>query len=263
DLARAMESYLSSPANFTYDSDVRDDMRAGCGGTISSTECFAIIKKGYCEFYATAMTVMLRQSGIPARVAYGFLPGKRGSDNLEVVSAASAHWWVEVYFPNSGWVEFEPTGQVGQPQPIPSGSVGPPTARPSQLSATFRDDRGSSPPPTTGLGRSSGIGGVGPAGATRRAPRHRAEALADGLRIRRRARRRDTRGAGRADDARAREGRGRVRPSRPRCRPAAADRRGVPPPSPRAHRPDRAARHPASPALIHPEVLAGESAPGL
>src|SRR6185295_3648991 len=162
DLARAMESYLSSPANFTYDSDVRDDMRAGCGGTVSSTECFAIIKRGYCEFYATAMTVMLRQSGIPARVAYGFLPGKRGSDNLEVVSAASAHWWVEVYFPNSGWVEFDPTGQVGQPQPIPSGSVGPPTARPSVLSATFPNERDTPPPQGGGIGRTNGIGGLGP-----------------------------------------------------------------------------------------------------
>jgi len=162
DLARAMESYLSSPANFTYDSDVRDEMRASCGGTISSTECFAIIKKGYCEFYATAMTVMLRQSGIPARVAYGFLPGKRGSDNLEVVSAASAHWWVEVYFPNSGWVEFDPTGQVGQPQPIPSGSVGPPTARPSVLSATFPNERDTPPPQGGGIGRTNGIGGLGP-----------------------------------------------------------------------------------------------------
>jgi len=136
DLARAMEAYLSSPANFTYDSDVRDDIRADCTGDVSSVECFALMGRGYCEYYASAMTVMLRASGIPARVAYGFLPGKR-ENNQEVVSAASAHWWVEVYFPGTGWVEFDPTGQVGQPQPIPSGSVGPPTARPSVAPATI------------------------------------------------------------------------------------------------------------------------------
>jgi transglutaminase-like putative cysteine protease len=126
DLARAMESYLRNPDRFAYDSDVRDERNAQCGD-VSSVECFAIIKRGYCEYYASAMTVLLRQSGVPARVAYGFLPGVRGTDNLEVVNAQGAYWWVEVYFPGTGWVEFDPTGQVGQPLPIPSGSVGPPT----------------------------------------------------------------------------------------------------------------------------------------
>ena len=161
DLARAMETYLASPAYFTYDPDVRDDMRADCSGNVSSVECFALMQKGYCEYYASAMVVMLRASGIPARVAYGFLPGKRGSDNVEIVSAASAHWWVEVYFPNSGWVEFDPTGQVGQPQPIPSGSVGPPTPKPTGVAQTFAD-RNVTRPPTTGGGRTSTGGGIGP-----------------------------------------------------------------------------------------------------
>jgi len=162
DLARAMEAYLASPAYFTYNRDVRDDMRADCGGNVSSVECFALMRKGYCEFYASAMTVMLRHSGIPARIAYGFLPGKRGGDNVEVVSAESAHWWVEVYFPNAGWVEFDPTGQVGQPQPIPSGSVGPPTPKPTGIAPTFRGEPDDTPPPFTGVGRSSGVGGIGP-----------------------------------------------------------------------------------------------------
>ena len=162
DLAQAMEAYLASPSNFTYDPDVRTDMSADCRGDVSTVECFALMRRGYCEFYASAMTVLLRASGVPARVAYGFLPGKRGSDNVEVVSASSAHWWVEVYFPSSGWVEFDPTGQVGQPQPIPSGSVGPPTAKPSFAGPTFPGERDDTPPPVSGVGRSSGIGGIGP-----------------------------------------------------------------------------------------------------
>jgi Transglutaminase-like superfamily/Domain of unknown function (DUF4129) len=161
DLARTMESYLSNPANgFNYDADVRDEMRAQCGGGISSVECFALMKRGYCEYYASTMTVLLRQSGIPARIAYGFLPGARGSDNVETVSAASAHWWVEAYFPGTGWVEFDPTGQVGQPQPIPSGSVGPATPRPSVPLATVKDDEspGASLRPSIGGGTDTPTG---------------------------------------------------------------------------------------------------------
>jgi transglutaminase-like putative cysteine protease len=160
DLARAMEKYLANAANFTYDADVRDVSSTNCVGDVSSVECFARIKRGYCEYYASAMAVMLRASHIPARVAYGFLPGKRGNDGLEVVSASSTHWWVEVFFPGTGWVEFDPTGQVGQPQPFPSGSVGPRTPPPSLLPQTFPGERESDVPggPTRGGSQGSGIG---------------------------------------------------------------------------------------------------------
>lgn len=164
DLARTMETYFRSPANFQYTDDVRDLRREQCAD-VSSAECFAIIKQGYCEYYATTMAVLLREEGIPARIAYGFLPGDRGSDGVEVVSAAGAHWWVEVYFPGeiSNWVEFDPTGGgVGEPQPIPSGSVGPPTSRPSVPRATAppepseRTNGGTPGGPTPGAG--AGIG---------------------------------------------------------------------------------------------------------
>ena len=159
DLAHAMEAYLSSSKNFTYDSDVRDLKNAQCGD-VSSVECFAIIKAGYCEYYASTMAVLLRKSGIPARIAYGFLPGERGSDGVEVVNAHGIHWWVEVFFPGTGWVEFDPTGTVGQPLPIPSGSIGPPTARPSIVGPTFRDEPAQSFRPAGG-GTTGGTG-VGP-----------------------------------------------------------------------------------------------------
>jgi len=162
DLARGIESYLSSPANFTYDPDVRDEMRESCGGNVSSVECFALMRRGYCEYYASTMTVLLRASGVPARIAYGFLPGARGNDNVETVTAASAHWWVEVYFPGTGWVEFDPTGQVGHPQPIPSGSVGPATPRPTTVAPTFRDDEPGATPRTPGIGSTGGPNGAGP-----------------------------------------------------------------------------------------------------
>jgi transglutaminase-like putative cysteine protease len=131
DLARTIETYLHDDDNFTYDPDVVDVRNAQCQG-VSTVECFARIRRGYCDFYASTMTVLLRASGVPARVAYGFLPGDRGTDGVEVVGAWGAHYWVEVYFPGIGWVEFDPTGGgVGVPQAIPTGSPLPATPKPS------------------------------------------------------------------------------------------------------------------------------------
>jgi hypothetical protein len=65
---------------------------------------------GFCSYYATAMAVMLRTQGIPARVATGFATGEYDyTHNAYAVTASSAHAWVEVYFPAFGWIEFEPT----------------------------------------------------------------------------------------------------------------------------------------------------------
>ena len=122
DLARALESYLRDPVNFAYKTDVRTESRQQCNG-ISTVECFATIRRGYCEYYASTMAILLRQARIPTRVAYGFLPGTRAADGVETVPASAAHWWVEVYFPRYGWIEFDPTGgTVGEPQAIPSGA---------------------------------------------------------------------------------------------------------------------------------------------
>ena len=138
DLVRTMQDHLRDEDNFSYTEDVRELRRTQCQD-VSTVECFARIRQGYCEFYASTMAVLLREAGIPARVAYGFLPGERGQDGLEIVGAWGAHWWVEVYFPGEidAWVEFDPTGgDVGQPQAIPSGSVGPSANRPSLGPAT-------------------------------------------------------------------------------------------------------------------------------
>jgi protein-glutamine gamma-glutamyltransferase len=67
-------------------------------------------KKGYCEHFATAMTIMLRTLNIPARLATGFESGIYNSiTDLWVVRAADAHTWVEAWLPEHGWVTFDPT----------------------------------------------------------------------------------------------------------------------------------------------------------
>jgi protein-glutamine gamma-glutamyltransferase len=65
---------------------------------------------GHCEYFASAMTIMLRTLGVPSREVNGFLPGEYndlGGDYI--VRASDAHSWVEVYFPDNEWQVFDPT----------------------------------------------------------------------------------------------------------------------------------------------------------
>jgi transglutaminase-like putative cysteine protease len=64
---------------------------------------------GYCQHFAGAMALLLRLNGIPARVAVGFTTGKPLGGNTYLVSSNNAHSWVEVYYPQIGWLPFDPT----------------------------------------------------------------------------------------------------------------------------------------------------------
>ena len=79
------------------------------------------LKKGYCDYYATAMVVLSRAAGLPARFVIGYSSGAYDSEQgYYVVTGNNAHAWAEVYFPKLGWVEFEPT--ASQPLPNRQGS---------------------------------------------------------------------------------------------------------------------------------------------
>jgi hypothetical protein len=106
DMARAVEQHLRQ--NYQYSLDV------GTAVSASPIEDFLFTRKtGYCEHYATAMVVMLRTLGVPARLVTGFLPGVWNDfGNYYSVRQQDAHAWVEVYFPRSGWVTFDPTPTV-------------------------------------------------------------------------------------------------------------------------------------------------------
>lgn len=67
-------------------------------------------KKGHCEYFASSMAVMLRSLHIPSRMVTGFRGGEFNDlTGQYVVRASNAHSWVEVYFPGTGWVSFDPT----------------------------------------------------------------------------------------------------------------------------------------------------------
>ncbi len=72
---------------------------------------FLTTKQGYCVQFASAMVMMARAKGIPARMAIGFLPGQQ-ENGLWTVRSADAHAWPELYFPGAGWLRFEPTPSV-------------------------------------------------------------------------------------------------------------------------------------------------------
>ena len=76
-------------------------------------------RQGHCEYFASAMTVMLRTLGIPARVVNGFRSDEFNDVTANyVVRAQDAHAWVEAYFPGYGWQTFDPTpaSNTGTPQ---------------------------------------------------------------------------------------------------------------------------------------------------
>lgn len=74
-------------------------------------------RKGHCEYFASAMVVMLRSIGVPARVATGFQSGVYNPiSGWYVVRASDAHSWVEAWLPGTGWVTYDPTPPAAAPR---------------------------------------------------------------------------------------------------------------------------------------------------
>jgi len=107
DRVNRVEGYLKE--NLTYTTDLPDP------GDMSPLDAFLFKhRKGHCEYFATALVMMVRSLGIPARSVNGFLGGQWNDfDDFLAVRNADAHSWVEVYFPGEGWVEFDPTPSAG------------------------------------------------------------------------------------------------------------------------------------------------------
>ncbi|MFB6201226.1 MAG: DUF3488 and DUF4129 domain-containing transglutaminase family protein [Halorhabdus sp.] len=67
------------------------------------------MERGYCTYFATTMTAMLRTQDIPARFVVGYTSGQQVDNDTWVVRGHDAHAWVEVFFPDVGWIRFDPT----------------------------------------------------------------------------------------------------------------------------------------------------------
>lgn len=150
--ARALQNHLRG---FTYDENVAD------GHSFSTMlEFLTVTQRGYCEQFAGTMAVLARTLGIPARVAIGFAGGTENGSGGYIVTTEHAHAWVEVFFPQAGWVAFEPTPRAGvarvpdyalpqqvepspiAPEPDPTQTASAPSQSPSALPSNRAPDLG-------------------------------------------------------------------------------------------------------------------------
>ncbi|HEX9609497.1 MAG TPA: transglutaminase domain-containing protein [Candidatus Limnocylindria bacterium] len=108
--AKALARYLSHDPSFTY--ATRAPVPAAGQDLVDFFLFDEEGRTGYCQYYASAMALMARSLGLPARVAVGFAPGEALEDGTYLVREANAHSWVEIYFPGYGWEIFEATKSI-------------------------------------------------------------------------------------------------------------------------------------------------------
>lgn len=119
--AIALQSWLNHGGKFSYTLDAAEVTDA------TSLRGFLNAKRGFCQQFAFAMAVFARLVGIPSRIAVGFTQGVPRGDGSWIVKTTDAHSWPELYFPDAGWIPFEPT---------PSGLGGQGTATPPAYTLT-------------------------------------------------------------------------------------------------------------------------------
>ena len=118
DAVRAVESHLRDKYGYSL------EMKAG--GSDPLADFLFNVRQGHCEYFATAMAVMLRTQGVATRLVNGFLPGEYNeASGAFTVRQSDAHSWVEVYFPETkSWVTFDPTPPAGRAATTRSGFAG-------------------------------------------------------------------------------------------------------------------------------------------
>lgn len=120
DQARAIEAFLRQyPYSLDLDRPPED---------VDIVDYFLFdLQTGFCDYYASAMVVMARAVGLPARLGVGFLQQPADSAGMQTIHQRDAHSWAEIYFPGYGWVEFEPTASAAAAPsaPPPAATAGP------------------------------------------------------------------------------------------------------------------------------------------
>ncbi|MFC2949483.1 transglutaminase TgpA family protein [Virgibacillus sediminis] len=127
DQTKAVENYFSEANGFAYQTS---NVPVPGEGQDYVDQFLFDTQAGYCDNYSTSMVVMLRSLDVPARWVKGFTGGERlynqesslGEDyHVYEVTNSNAHSWVEVYFPETGWVPFEPTQGFSNPSEFYTG----------------------------------------------------------------------------------------------------------------------------------------------
>ena len=150
---KAIESHLSDKTQFAY-----SVTNPPVPTNVDAVAWLLQTQRGYCTYYATAMVVMVRMLGIPARIVNGFTQGSL-QGNRWVVNGTDSHSWAQVYFPNYGWINFDPTpGYSVAVGSTPQQSVSPvkttPPTRPTPIAKTGHQKPKLQPTPKPGLGSS-------------------------------------------------------------------------------------------------------------
>lgn len=119
DQARALEQFLRQ-----YDYSLAlDGLPAGA----DPVDYFLFEQQaGYCDYFASAMVVLARAVGLPARLGVGYLAQPTDSSGVQTIVQINGHSWAEVYFAGFGWVEFEPTAAFASPHTSQFGATQPP-----------------------------------------------------------------------------------------------------------------------------------------
>jgi transglutaminase-like putative cysteine protease len=115
-----LERWFRYSGSFTYDTDVSTGHDALILDDWLNDPTSDNYRTGYCEQFATSMAVLGRLLNIPSRVVLGFTPGDvRVVDDTEIIDVrdTNAHAWVEMWMPDVGWVQFDPTPRGDDAQP--------------------------------------------------------------------------------------------------------------------------------------------------
>jgi len=104
---QALEAWMGANTEYSLDAPLAPK------GTDVVDDFLFVSQEGWCEQIASSLVVMARVAGVPARLATGFTPGDwDATTGRFVVRELDAHAWAEVWFPNTGWVAFDPTADV-------------------------------------------------------------------------------------------------------------------------------------------------------
>ncbi|GCF11134.1 transglutaminase TgpA family protein [Dictyobacter arantiisoli] len=125
---KSIESHLSDPNTFTYSLD-----NSAIPPNKDVVDWLLQTRTGYCTYYASTMAIMGRLLHIPTRLVTGFSSGKYDSRyKVWTVTGDDAHSWVQAYFPETGWIDFDPTpGYSTQSQSAPSTTPSPVATKPA------------------------------------------------------------------------------------------------------------------------------------